>query len=150
MQGHRVVQDPRACAFDRLPDRPLDEFARKVRTLAGIFQLLTRLPGALVPGHNPVWLQWVSHKLLRLAVPWALGGLLVCSFLLGGWFFQTLFWAQVIGYALAAVGLTKSLRRCVPLAGVAASFLVLNAAALIAFWVWITGRARRTWRKIAY
>jgi poly-beta-1,6-N-acetyl-D-glucosamine synthase len=150
MQGYRVVQDPRACAFDRLPDNPLDEFARKVRTLAGIFQLLTRLPAALVPGLNPVWIQWLSHKVLRLAVPWALAGMLITSFLLGGWFFLSLFWAQVIGYAVAIVGLTKTVGRCVPLAGVAASFLVLNTAALLAFWIWITGRARMSWRKNAY
>ncbi len=141
MQGYRVVQDPRACAFDRLPDNPFDEFSRKVRTLAGIFQLFTRLPSALLPWRNPVWLQWVSHKLLRLVVPWALGGMVLTGFLINDRFYQVAFWAQVIGYGLAVVGLTKSLRRHVPLAGVAASFLVLNAAALLAFWVWITGRA---------
>ena len=150
MQRYRVVQDNSAYAYDRLPDNPLDEFWRKVRTLAGIFQLSTRLPAALIPGRNPVWIQWVSHKLLRLVVPWALGGLLVTSYLMPARTYQVIFWAQVLGYGMAMVGLTKSLRRCVPLAGVAASFLVLNAAALLAFWMWITGRARTTWRKVAY
>jgi hypothetical protein len=36
------------------------------------------------------------------------------------------------------------------LASGAASFLVLNAAAWIAFWVWMTGRSGRSWRKVAY
>lgn len=150
MQGYRVVQDPNAFAYDRLPDDPLDEFWRKVRTLAGIFQLFTRLPAALLPWRNPVWVQWVSHKLLRLVVPWALGGLLATSYIIGEGPFRAFFWMQVIGYGVAFVGLTKTLRHRVPLAGVAASFLVLNAAALLAFWMWITGRARTTWRKIAY
>src|SRR5580765_3408814 len=44
MQGHRVIHDKRAIAYDRLPDRPRDEFRRKVRTLAGNFQLVARLP----------------------------------------------------------------------------------------------------------
>ena len=32
----------------------------------------------------------------------------------------------------------------------AASFLVLNAAAWTAFWVWVTGRTERTWVKATY
>ena len=150
MQGYRVVHDERARAFDRLPDNPRDEFRRKVRTLAGNLQLLTRLPAALVPWRNPVWLQWVSHKLLRLAVPWALIGLVLASVFLEGWCYQAALWAQAAGYGLALVGLHRTLGTKVPLAGAAASFLVLNAAAFLAFWVWISGRAGRSWRKISY
>ena len=32
----------------------------------------------------------------------------------------------------------------------AASFLVLNGAAWLAFWVWATGGAARSWGKVAY
>src|SRR4029079_13531611 len=63
MKRHRVIHDPRALAYDRLPDRARDEFKRKVRTLTGNFQLFTRLPGALLPWKNPIWLQLISHKL---------------------------------------------------------------------------------------
>ena len=59
-------------AYDRLPERTQDEFRRKVRTLAGNLQLVSRLPAALLPWRNPVWLQLLSHKLARLVVPWAL------------------------------------------------------------------------------
>src|SRR5207248_11746164 len=79
LQGFRVVLDPRAIAHDRLPERTRDEFRRKVRTLSGNFQLVGRLPAALLPWRNPVWLQLVSHKLLRLLVPWLLVPLLVLS-----------------------------------------------------------------------
>src|ERR1019366_2199678 len=75
LQGQRVVHDERAKAFDQLPANPHDEFCRKVRTLAGNFQLLTLLPwSAFWPWRNRVWWQWTSHKLLRLASPWALLG----------------------------------------------------------------------------
>jgi hypothetical protein len=148
--GYRVVHDDRARAFDRLPEHPRDEFRRKVRTLAGNLQLLTRLPVALLPWRNPVWLEWLSHKLLRLVVPWALAGLLVGSLLLDGWLYQALFWAQLAGYAVAGVGLVPSMARRVPLSGAPASFLVLNAAAFCAFWVWISGRAGQSWQKVAY
>ena len=61
MQGYRVVHDERAAAFDRLPERTADEFRRKVRTLAGNFQLVARLPAVLLPWRNPVWLQFLSR-----------------------------------------------------------------------------------------
>ena len=49
-QGFRVVHDERALAFDHLPDRPRDEFRRKVRTLSGNFQLVARLPSCFLLG----------------------------------------------------------------------------------------------------
>jgi biofilm PGA synthesis N-glycosyltransferase PgaC len=150
MQGYRVVHDERARAFDCLPENPGDEFRRKVRTLAGNFQLLKRLPHALLPWRNPVWVQWLSHKLLRLVVPWALLGLFLASCLLDGWFYQAILWIQLAGYGLALAGLNKTLARNVPPAGAAASFLILNSAAFLAFWVWISGRAGQSWRKIGY
>lgn len=153
MRGHRVVHDERARAFDRLPDKPRDEFRRKVRTLAGNFQLLTLLPGSLLPWRNPVWLQWLSHKLLRLVVPWALLGMFVASGVLAffaGPLFPIAFAAQVLGYGLGLLGLVPAVGKRVKLLGAAASFLVLNFAAWLAFWVWVSGRAGRSWRKVDY
>jgi cellulose synthase/poly-beta-1,6-N-acetylglucosamine synthase-like glycosyltransferase len=151
LQGYRVVHDERAKAFDRLPEYARDEFRRKVRTLAGNYQLLTLLPlAALFPWSNRVWWQWVSHKLLRLAVPWAMLGSFISSFFLGEIGYQAFFWAQAVGYALCAVGMISRVGHLVPPLGTAASFLVLNVAAWVAFWVWITGRAGKSWHKVEY
>jgi cellulose synthase/poly-beta-1,6-N-acetylglucosamine synthase-like glycosyltransferase len=151
LQGCRVVHDERAKAFDRLPENPRDEFRRKVRTLAGNFQLLTRLPAAaLSPFANPVWWQWISHKLLRLAVPWALLGMLVSGFLIENQWYRIFSLVQTGAYALAVLGLIAPLGRHVKPLGAGASFLVLNAAAWLAFWVWITGRAGQSWHKAQY
>jgi hypothetical protein len=46
-----------------------------VRTLTGVWQLCAWLPATLVPVRNPVWVQFVTHKLLRLLTPY---WLLVC------------------------------------------------------------------------
>lgn len=150
LQGYRVVHDERAHAYDHLPERSRDEFRRKVRTLAGNFQLLTRLSAALLPWANPVWLQLVSHKLLRLAVPWALLVLLLGSAVLPGPFYQVAFWGQAVCYALGLAGIVGGTRLPGRLVSVAASFLVLNAAAFAAFWVWMTGQAGRSWTKVTY
>jgi cellulose synthase/poly-beta-1,6-N-acetylglucosamine synthase-like glycosyltransferase len=150
MQGHRVVHDGRAKAFDRLPDRPRDEFRRKVRTLSGNFQLVARLPSLLVPWRNPLWLQFVSHKLLRLAVPWLLIAMLAASAVLSGPIYRIALVAQLLAYVLALAGLHPKVAARLRLASAAASFVVLNAAAGVAFWVWLLGRAEASWHKVTY
>src|SRR5207248_3992415 len=105
LQGRRVVHDEQAHAYDRLPDRTRDEFRRKVRTLSGCLQLATRLPAVLAPWRNPVWLQFVSHKMLRLLAPWALLALLLTSAAAPGWFYHAAFACQAACYAAALLGL---------------------------------------------
>jgi glycosyltransferase involved in cell wall biosynthesis len=150
MQGYRVVHEPRARAFDRLPERARDEFRRKVRTLTGNFQLLTRLPGALLPWRNPIWFQFISHKVFRLLVPWALLAMLGLSAALGGPVFRLALWGQVGFFLVGLAGVWAGPRARPRAASAAASFLVLNTAAWLAFWVWVSGRATTTWGKVLY
>lgn len=70
-QGYRNVLDRDAVVVDTWPSSKEGEFQRKVRTLAGNFQLLQQAPW-LLSGTNRVRFQLVSHKLLRLLVPYAL------------------------------------------------------------------------------
>ena len=147
MDGHRVVHDATARAFDRLPEKSSAEFRRKVRTLAGNYQLAALLPASLAPWRNPVWLAWVSHKLARLAAPWALIGLLTSALVLGEPLMHAFAAVQVAGYVAGLFGLMTNRSRLLSAAG---SFLVLNAAAWCAFWVWLLGRTGSAWRKVEY
>ena len=140
MGGARVVHDEKALALDRLPSCVRDEFRRKVRTLAGNFQLMTRMPAVLLPWRNPIWGQFWSHKLLRLVVPWALLGLAASSAVLAGPVYRAAFWAQLAFYGVALAGLRSPVAARFYLASVAGAFLVLNTAAWLAFWVWLQGR----------
>ena len=149
LQGYRVVHDERAHAFDHLPERTRDEFRRKVRTLSGGLQLAARLPAVLSPRRNPVWLQFVSHKMARFVAPWGLLVLLATSLMAPGPLYRLAFACQAVCYVAALLGLFAPAARVRPLTS-AASFLVLNAAAWVAFWVWVTGRTERTWVKAAY
>jgi cellulose synthase/poly-beta-1,6-N-acetylglucosamine synthase-like glycosyltransferase len=149
MKGHRVVHDESARAFDRLPEKPVAEFRRKVRTLAGNLQLAATIPASLVPWRNRVWLAWISHKLVRLVVPWALIGLLATSLVIDSPWARGFAAIQIACYAIALLGLVPRLGRN-RLFGAAASFLVLNAAAWCACWVWATGRTAASWRKVDY
>lgn len=148
LRGKRVIHDERAKAFDRLPEQARDEFRRKVRTLSGNFQLAARCPALLLPWRNPVWWQFVSHKMLRLAVPWALIGLLLLSLWLPGTAYRVALGMQVGGYLAGLAGLWGKIGG--RLASASSSFVVLNAAAWVAFWVWASGGAGRAWGKVAY
>ena len=140
-----AVERPKGVVPNVLPgaNTALDDFA-------GNFQLAVRLPRALLPWRNPVWWQFISHKLLRLVVPWALLAMLILSATLPGRLYPLLFWYQVGFYGLALLGNFGPVARQLRPAAVAASLVVLNAAAWIAFWVWISGRSDRAWGKVQY
>jgi biofilm PGA synthesis N-glycosyltransferase PgaC len=106
LAGYRIVFEERARAFDRTSPDAAAESRRKTRTLAGNYQILAQEPRLLVPFVNPVWLQYVSHKIGRLLVPWALVGTLVASAALApsSWFFGVALSAQLGFYALALLG----------------------------------------------
>jgi cellulose synthase/poly-beta-1,6-N-acetylglucosamine synthase-like glycosyltransferase len=79
-QGYRVTWEPGAKAFD-FPASLQTEFRRKVRTLAGVYEIIGLFPRLLVPNHR-LWIHFMSHKLGRLLLPYALIILLVSSFFL--------------------------------------------------------------------
>jgi cellulose synthase/poly-beta-1,6-N-acetylglucosamine synthase-like glycosyltransferase len=140
-QSGRVVWDARARAWDHADFGTGREFSRKVRTLGGNYQLVRMEPWLLGPG-NPAWFSFVSHKLMRLGVPLALIGLLVSSVLTHGPLYRVALWLQVAFYGLSGLawmGLSKA-GRLGRAADAARTFVVLNAAALVALTVFVSGR----------
>jgi cellulose synthase/poly-beta-1,6-N-acetylglucosamine synthase-like glycosyltransferase len=69
MQGYRCVFEEQAVVFDVPSCDTQQESVRKRRTLAGNVQLVQLFPGWLLPSRNPIAFQFVSHKILRLFVP---------------------------------------------------------------------------------
>lgn len=106
LQGYRVIFDGSARAYDETSKDALAEMRRKVRTLAGNFQLIAQEPRLLVPGLNRVWFQFTSHKLARLAAPYALLATLVSSAWLApaSLLYASALAAQAGLYGLAAYG----------------------------------------------
>jgi biofilm PGA synthesis N-glycosyltransferase PgaC len=139
-QGFRVVFDPRARVWD-VPDLGTKkEFARKVRTLTGNYQLLQLEPW-LLSRVNPIRFAFVSHKLLRLVVPFALCAALVMSFCLPGLIYRIALIVQIAFYGLSAWALVRLKHN--PLARVADAaftFVLLNTAAVVAFANFVAGR----------
>ena len=139
-QGSRVIFDSRARAWDSPNLGEGREFSRKVRTLSGNYQLLQLAPW-LLSSQNAIRFEFISHKLSRLAVPFALLALLIASIFLSQPFYRAALGAQLAFYALslAALAGVKSgpLSR---MADAARTFVVLNSAAMVAFINFVTGR----------
>jgi len=139
-QGFRVVFDPRARVWD-LPDMGTEkEFARKVRTLTGNYQLLQLEPW-LLSRANPIRFEFVSHKLLRLVVPFALCAALASSCLLPAPIYRIALFGQLGFYGLSAWALVRLKHD--PLArfaDAAFTFVLLNTAAVVAFANFVIGR----------
>jgi len=96
--GYRVVLEESARAYDH-PTSIRSEFRRKVRTQAGVYQTIVARPALLGP-RNRMWIHFVSHKLGRLLLPWALLAVLIASFgLAPGWRESALI-AHAVFYAL--------------------------------------------------
>jgi len=139
--GKRVVFQPKAIAHDRIFEEKGKEFTRKVRTLTGNYQLL-RLAPWLISANNPLLFRFISHKLLRLLVPLLLILVLVASAMSVGTFYRAVFSLQILFYLSAALGMAiPSAKRFRPVA-IANTFVMLNAAAVLAFYNFIVGRNR--------
>ena len=139
-EGARVVFDERARVWDRPHQGTRREFGRKVRTLTGNYQLVQLAPW-LVTFENPLWLEFVSHKLLRLLVPFALVVTLGSTFFLAAPVYRLALAVQLVFYMLGLLAMVP-LRKG-PLNRVtdaAFTFVVLNSAAVVAFANFITGR----------
>ncbi len=134
LKGYRVVFEPNAKVYDVEADHS-SEWRRKARTLAGNFQLLHYLPEILNPKKNRIFWQFASHKLMRLACPWALGGLFLSNIALvvsgapGRIFYLSTLAAQCAGYGLALNGMLKK-EKAGSLSRAAYTFVLLNAAAV--------------------
>jgi cellulose synthase/poly-beta-1,6-N-acetylglucosamine synthase-like glycosyltransferase len=139
-KGARVIFDSRARAWDSPDLGGGREFSRKVRTLSGNYQLLQLAPW-LLSTKNPIRFEFVSHKLSRLAAPFALLALLVASLFLQGPLYRAALVAQLAFYALSVAAIVGV--RIGPLsriADAARTFVVLNSAAVVAFVNFVTGR----------
>ena len=145
--GHRVVLEEGAVAWDRPSRSSSQERGRKLRTLAGNFQLVSLAPWLLVPGANPAWLRFVSHKLLRLLSPWLLLLLAGASVALAGRHgFYLLAAAGLAAFVALVVlaGVVPPLARLLPVR-IAAAFAHMNLFAAQALFTWIGNRRLHLW-----
>lgn len=147
-QGYRIVFEPRARAHDHVAATASAEFTRKVRTIAGNYQLLFRHPWLLHPFRNRLWFQTLSHKFCRLLCPLCLVLVLMANLMLVSLpFYQMMLVVQILFYAAAfLVGYSKKFSRSRAF-GVPYAFCLLNWATVMGLVRYARGQQKVTWQK---
>jgi len=144
-RGFRIYFETEAKAYD-LPTSLRSEFWRKVRTQAGVYQILFHFPALLSPA-NGRFVHFLSHKLGRLLIPFALLAILISSFGLPPRWREIALIGQAGFYSLALVDPLISERNPVKRFSAAVrAFIVLVAAALCATAVFFLP-ARKLWKE---
>lgn len=146
LQGYRTVFESNACAYDTVSQDVKQEWRRKVRTLAGNWQLFNISPWLFSPRHNPIWWCFLSHKFFRLLVPFCLLLLFASAILAEGSFYLFFTYLQVVFYAMATAGWLSHGLRTFRIINLSYFFMVLNLAAANGFIYWITGNCNKAWQ----
>jgi cellulose synthase/poly-beta-1,6-N-acetylglucosamine synthase-like glycosyltransferase len=144
--GKRVLFEGQAVAYDIISKDATQEWRRKVRTLAGNWQLFSLAPWILLPWANPLWWRYMSHKVFRLLVPFCMAILLAVSLLLAPRFFQFFTLLQLAFYGVALSGFLLPVTRSSRLVNLSYFFMVMNLAAVAGFWKWLSGGCATAWQ----
>jgi poly-beta-1,6-N-acetyl-D-glucosamine synthase len=148
-RGYRVVFEPSARAYDLAAASPRQEFVRKVRTIAGMFQLFAREHWLLNPFRNGVWFETLSHKGLRLLTPLLHAAILVANVgLLSIPAYRWILAGQVGFYAVAAMTHLLGQRRTVLLMRVPYTMCLLVWATVVGFIYFVTRQQQVTWDRV--
>jgi len=145
--GKRTVFEPDAQVFDKAEADASGEFRRKARTLAGNYQSFMRNKWLFNPGENPVFFQFLSHKVFRLLVPYAMLAAFLTSLFGSGLFLKSMLLLQVCFYGagLASMAGVEALDN--KLFNFIKVFIQLNAAAVAGAFRYLTGGANVRWKQ---
>lgn len=148
-RGWSCIFERNAIAWDA-PSHSLGrEAIRKRRTIAGAAQLIIHHPAWLLPWRNPIWFEFVSHKILRLTSPVLLMVVAVTNLLLRSeWPYALLLSGQGGFYCSALAGwLFQKQGRPSSILGIQTMFLALNVTTAVALLDALRGRFRVTWQR---
>lgn len=146
MQGYRCLFHSESIAYDVISKDVKQEWKRKVRTLAGNWQILSASPIVLLPWRNPLWWRFLSHKIFRLLVPFALVVFLFAGVMAEGRIYCLASIFQLLFYSVVLIALSFPSTRKYRIVNVSYFFLMMNLAAVVGFWVWVTDRCDTAWQ----
>ncbi len=149
-QGYLCLFNSKSIAYDVISKNVSQEWKRKVRTLAGNWQLLSLSPSLLIPWRNPIWWRFLSHKIFRLLVPLALVVNFLAGMLAENILYRIATLLQLLFCAVALIGWLFPATRENRFVNCTYFFIVMNAAAVAGFWKWVTGQCNTTWQPASY
>ncbi len=147
--GYRVVFEPAARAYDTASATAKQEFVRKVRTIAGTFQLFARETWLFDPRGNRVWFEALSHKGLRLLMPVLQAAALAANIaLVQEPMYAALLAGQGMFYVAALCGCSRQTRRLGFIITVPYTMCLLSWATAVGFVQFATRRQKATWARV--
>ncbi len=147
-KGKRTLFEPGAVAFDKPSSTGGDEFRRKVRTLAGNYQSFVRNPWLFNPARNRIFLQFLSHKVFRLLVPYAMLAALVSSGLSENFWIKSLFFTQIVFYLVGIGAFLSSRLSRFRIANFIKIFLQMNYAAVYGLYHYLSRKNLVRWKSV--
>jgi len=145
-KGFRILFDGKAKAYDILSKELDKEWQRKVRTLAGNWQLISVAPWLFLPTYKDWW-RFISHKVCRIFIPFVLPIFYIASFWATGPIYKIFAVLQTLFYFTAFITAKAPTLQRMTMLRFLYFFCVLNLAALEGFAFWITGKATKTWQR---
>ncbi len=147
-QGYRAIFEPLAKAYDNVSQTFKEENTRKVRTLAGNWQIFFRLKNLFNPFKSKIAVQLFSHKVLRTLMPFFLIMVFVVNlFLSNVVFYRNFLILQMIFYLCALIGFLFSKYK-IKFFSIPYTFCMLNIAAVKGLYLFVNKRHKVTWGKM--
>lgn len=138
-----------AFMYDVAHDELEHEKTRKIRTLTGNYQTFMRMKWLFSPFRNPVFFQFISHKVFRLLVPYFMLLSLVSNFFILNlsFLFMVTLGIQVIFYALVFLAKNYNLFKSNALVNLCLVFFELNWSVVYSLYAYVNGEFSVTWKK---
>ena len=143
--GYRIILEESAKAFD-YPTTLTSEFRRKVRTQAGLYQILQQYP-QLLTGRNRMRKHFISAKFGRLAIPLLMILMAIATFGLPHPLLEVAFAGQAAFYLIALLdALVPEGSAIKTISSPIRTFVVLMGAALMGLQIFFVP-PRRLWKE---
>jgi len=146
---HKVVYEPEAISFEKASADMKTEFERKTRIVTRSIRGLFNERELLNPFKHGIFsIQLISHKLLRWTVPLFLIGLFVSNLFLwdNGNVYRSLLIFQIVFYLSALVAwVFELIGSQIKLFYIPYYFCMVNSAALVGWFKYLTGQKEVVW-----
>jgi cellulose synthase/poly-beta-1,6-N-acetylglucosamine synthase-like glycosyltransferase len=140
---YRAIYEPAAIVYEEA--REMTGFGRRVRIMSGNLQQIREIKGLLSPFQALPLFFFLSHKVGRLLVPFAMLTAVAANlFLLDSPLYLTLFCAQAAFYGLAILGMLCKLKPKALL--LPFYFCMINTAVFFGVYHTLTSRRRMAWK----
>jgi len=146
-QGFRAVFEPMAKAYDAISGTLNVESRRKIRTLAGNWQLFVKLRRLLNPVVHNIAIPLISHKVLRVLMPYFLAALFISNIYVKAGNVYTVIWVMQLFFYLAAFMGYMSLGSKLKMLDSAYVFCRMNIDAVKGMLAYVQNTQKVTWEK---